>query len=464
MTESIALLPAVSLLAMFAAKEISPVEVTRAVLDRIERYNGRFNAFCLVDGERALAAAAESERRWMRGEPKGLLDGVPASIKDLVLTEGWPTGWGSKATLRIPPPDVDAPSVARLREHGAVLVGKTTSPEFGWKGVTDSPLTGITRNPWNRELTPGGSSGGAAVAAALGMGAVHVGSDGGGSIRIPAAFSGIFGLKPSFGRVPAFPASAYGTLSHTGPLTRCVADAALMLNVMAEPDPRDWFSLPFEATDYGQGLEDGIADLRIAYSPDLGYGGVEAMVASRIAEAVEAFRGLGARVETVDLDLTEARRIFRVHWYAGAAAVLRGLPADQHERIDPGLREVAAEGESYDLPTYLDAVKARALLGQKMKEFHCRYDLLLTPSLPITAFAAGAEVADPASQERWPDWTPFSYPFNLTQQPAASMPCGLSGDGLPVGVQVVGPMHGDGLVLRACRAYESRHPISLPTV
>ena len=464
MTESIALLPAVSLIAKFAAKELSPVEVTRAALDRIERYNGSHNAFCLVDAERALAAANESERRWMRGEPKGLLDGVPASIKDLVLTEGWPTGWGSKATLRIPPPDVDAPCVARLREHGAVLLGKTTSPEFGWKGVTDSPRTGITRNPWNRELTPGGSSGGAAVAAALGMGAVHVGSDGGGSIRIPAAFSGIFGFKPSFGRVPAFPASAFGTLSHLGPMTRCVADAALMLNVLTEPDARDWFSLPYEATDYGQGLEDGIAGLRIAYSSDLGLGGVEAAVASRIAEAVEAFRGLGARVETVDLDLTEARRIFRVHWYAGAAAVLRGLPADQHERIDPGLREVAAEGESYDLPTYLDAVKARSLLGQKMKEFHCRYDLLLTPSLPITAFAAGTEVADPASQERWPHWTPFSYPFNLTQQPAASMPCGLSGDGLPFGVQVVGPMHRDGLVLRACRAYESRHPIPLPTV
>ena len=464
MTESIALLPAVSLLAKFAAKELSPVEVTGAVLDCIERYNGSFNAFCLVDAERALAAAAESERRWMRGEPKGLLDGVPASIKDLVLTEDWPTGWGSRATMQTPPADVDAPSVARLREHGAVLLGKTTTPEFGWKGVTDSPRTGITRNPWNRELTPGGSSGGAAVAAALGMGAVHVGSDGGGSIRIPAAFSGIFGLKPSFGRVPAFPASAYGTLSHVGPMTRSVADAALMLNVLAEPDPRDWFSLPFEATDYGKGLEDGIAGLRIAYSPDLGFGGVEAAVATRVAEAAEVFRELGARVETVDLDLTEARRIFRVHWYAGAAAVLRGLPADQHELIDPGLREVAAEGESYDLAPYLDAVKARALLGLKMKEFHCLYDLLLTPSLPITAFAAGSEVADPTSQERWPDWTPFSYPFNLTQQPAASMPCGLSGEGLPVGVQVVGPMHRDGLVLSACRAYESRCPIPLPTV
>ena len=464
MTESITLLPAVTLLAKFAAKELSPVEVTRAALDRIERLNGRYNAFCLVDAEQAMVAATESERRWMRGEPKGLLDGVPGSIKDLVLTKDWPTGWGSKAILRIPPPDVDAPCVARLREHGAVLLGKTTSPEFGWKGVTDSPRTGITRNPWNRDLTPGGSSGGAAVAAALGMGAVHVGSDGGGSIRIPAAFSGIFGFKPSFGRVPTFPASVYGTLSHVGPMTRCVADSVLMLNVLAEPDSRDWFSLPYEAIDFGQGLEDGIAGLRIAYSPDLGFGGVEAEVAARVIEAAEAFHGLGARVETVDLDLTEARQIFRIHWYAGAAALLRGLSADQHDRIDPGLREVATEGEKYDLATYLDAVKARALLGQKMKEFHCRYDLLLTPSLPITAFAVGTEVADAAHQERWFDWTPFSYPFNLTQQPAASMPCGLTGDGLPVGVQLVGPMHSDGLVLRACRAYESRHPISLPKV
>ncbi|MCS6855984.1 MAG: amidase family protein, partial [Elioraea sp.] len=205
------------------------------------------NAFCLVAWRTALAAARESERRWMKGEPQGLLDGVPVSIKDLVLTRGWPTLRGSKTIDPKGPWKDDAPCVARLREHGAVLIGKTTTPEFGWKGVTDSPLTGVTRNPWDPRLTPGGSSGGAAAALAAGMGPLAIGTDGGGSIRIPCAFTGVFGLKPSFGRVPAWPLSPMGTVAHVGPMTRSVADAALMMNVIALPDTRDWHALPWDA-------------------------------------------------------------------------------------------------------------------------------------------------------------------------------------------------------------------------
>jgi aspartyl-tRNA(Asn)/glutamyl-tRNA(Gln) amidotransferase subunit A len=212
-----AALSATELLRLYRARQLSPVEATRAVLARIERFDPVVNAFCLVDGDLALAAARASEARWQRGEPCGLVDGVPATIKDLILTEGWPTLRGSLAVARDQPWAEDAPATARLREQGAVLIGKTTTPEFGWKAVTDCALTGITRNPWNTSKTPGGSSGGAAVAAALGMGALHVGTDGGGSIRIPAGFTGIFGLKPSFGRVPAYPPSPFGTLAHVGP-------------------------------------------------------------------------------------------------------------------------------------------------------------------------------------------------------------------------------------------------------
>ena len=232
-----------TLLRLYRRKELSPVEVTRACLDRIERWNDRVHAFCLVDGEAALAAARESEARWRRGEPLGLLDGVPATIKDLVLTRGWIARRGSHTTEGHPPAAADAPATARLREAGAVLLGSTTTPEFGWKGVTDNPLGHVARNPWDIARTPGGSSGGAAVAAALGMGALHVGTDGGGSIRIPASFCGIVGLKPTFGRVPAWPLSPFGTVAHLGPMTRTVEDAALMLTVMSRPDIRDWTRL-----------------------------------------------------------------------------------------------------------------------------------------------------------------------------------------------------------------------------
>src|SRR5207249_10658223 len=241
----------------------------------IERLNPALNAFCLVDAEAAIASATESEGSWIKGAPIGLLDGVPVSIKDVILARGWPTLRGSKTIDPKGPWDDDAPAVARLREAGAVLLGKTTTPEFGWKGVTDSPLTGITRNPWNPRKTPGGSSGGAAAAVASGMGPLAVGTDGGGSIRIPCSFTGLFGIKPSFGRVPAWPLSPFGTVAHVGPMTRSVTDAALMLNLLALPDARDWHALPYDARDYRTGLDGGVADLRIAFSPDLGYAKVD---------------------------------------------------------------------------------------------------------------------------------------------------------------------------------------------
>jgi aspartyl-tRNA(Asn)/glutamyl-tRNA(Gln) amidotransferase subunit A len=318
MSSDLLKLSAVDLLDLYRTRRLSPVEVTRAALQHIEALNPVLNAFCFVAPD-ALATAAASEARWMAGEPMGPLDGVPVSIKDILLTRGWPTLRGSKTVDPAGPWTDDAPAVARLRESGAVLIGKNTTPEFGWKGVTDSPLTGITRNPWDPAKTPGGSSGGGAAAVASGMCPLTLGTDGGGSIRIPCAFTGIFGLKPSFGRVPAWPLSPYGTVAHIGPMSRTVRDTALLMNVIAQPDARDWFALPADRRDYLEGLDAGVRGWRIAYSANLGYADVDPEVAALVRRAAMRFVDLGAQVEDADPDVAGADEIFRRHWYSGAA-------------------------------------------------------------------------------------------------------------------------------------------------
>jgi aspartyl-tRNA(Asn)/glutamyl-tRNA(Gln) amidotransferase subunit A len=461
MKSDVGLLSAAATAKAFATRALSPVEATRAALDRIAAFNGRVNAYCLVDEDSALAAARAAEERWMRGAPLSPIDGVTASVKELMLAKGWPTRRASKLTPTTPAAE-DAPSVARLREAGAVLVGKTTSPEIGWKGVTDSPLFGVTRNPWNLRMTCGGSSGGAAVAAALGLGCLHLGTDGGGSIRMPAAFTGIFGLKPTYGRVPVYPLSTFGTLSHAGPMTRTVGDAALMMNVIARKDARDWLALPADNADYGAALDDGVKGLRIAYAPTLGYANVADDVAALVAEAAQAFSGLGARVETVDNVCDDPREDFIKLWTTGCALAARSLPAERRHEMDEGLQAFIRYGEAIPHMDYAQAEYARGKLGAIFETLFATYDLLLTPALPMPAFPADRQVADPATQRHWVDWTPFTYPFNMTRQPAASMPCGFTSAGLPVGLQIVGPLNADALVLRAARAYETRHPIRLP--
>ena len=454
---------ALDLIELYRTRRASPVEVTRAALERIATLDPVLNAFCFVARDAALAAAADSEARWMNDAPLGPLDGVPVSIKDILLTKGWPTLRGSRTVDPAGPWQDDAPAVARLRESGAVLLGKNTTPEFGWKGVTDSPLTGVTRNPWNPAKTPGGSSGGGAAAVASGMTPLTLGTDGGGSIRIPCAFTGIFGLKPSFGRVPAWPLSPFGTVAHIGPMTRTVRDAALLLNTIAQPDARDWFALPPDGRDYLAGIDEGVRGWRIAYSATLGYAEVDPEVAAIVGHAAMRFAELGAEVEEADPPgLEEVGQVFRRHWFTGAAFLLRNLTAAQKALVDPGLIQVADEGSRVGMMELLEAVQKRGVLGTRMNQFHERFDLLLTPSLPLAAFDAGREVADVMKARRWTDWTPFTYPFNLTQQPAASVPCGLTAAGLPVGLQIVGPRYGDARVLRASRAFEAAQPFASP--
>jgi len=457
-------LSATDLVRCYAKRQLSPVEVTRAVLERIEKLNPILNAFCFINSRSSLNEAKQSEKRWAKNSPLGLLDGVPVSIKDLLLARGWPTLRGSKTIDPKGPWNDDAPVVARLREHGAVLLGKTATPEFGWKGVTDSPLTGITRNPWNPKMTPGGSSGGGAAAVASGMGPLTVGTDGGGSIRIPCGFTGLFGLKPSFGRVPAWPLSPMGTVAHVGPMTRTVTDAALMMNVLSLPDSRDWHALPYDGRDYRVGLEDGVKGLRIAYSADFGYAKVDKEIAAIVKSAVKKFQDLGAIVEAQDPGFEDCGPLFAAHWFPGAAYVVRSVHPRKRALMDKGLLETARMGEKITTAQYMDAIQRRGALGLLMNRFHETWDLLVTPTLPLAAFEAGREVANVLKEKRWTDWTPFSYPFNLTQQPAATVPCGLTKKGLPVGLHIVGPRYADALVLRAARAFESAHPIALPDV
>ena len=456
MTQDLALLSATALMEGYRTRRFSPSEVVEACLARIAKFGPSLNAFVFVDGEGARKAAADSTARWAAGRPIGRVDGVPTTIKDILLSQGWPTLRGSKTVDAAQPWTEDAPCVARLREEGAIFLGKTTTPEFGWKGVTDSPLTGITRNPWDVSKTPGGSSGGASAACAAGFGALHLGTDGGGSIRIPAAFAGIVGLKPTYGRVPAHPLSPFGTVAHVGPMTRTVADTALMLSVIARPDVRDWYALPHDDTDYlarlikAQGAKP-LAGKRLAFAPSLSGYLCAPAVLERVKAAADLFRDLGATVEEVIPEIPDTTTIFTLLWFAGAANVYRALGEEQKALLDPGFRDVAEQGSKIALLDYLAAVKAREAVGVAMAKFHETYDLLLLPSLPLTAFEAGIE--RPAGMERWTTWTPYSYPFNLTQQPAISVPCGLV-EGLPVGLQIVGPKYRDDRVLVAAESYE----------
>ncbi|MFI7493882.1 amidase [Kocuria sp. M4R2S49] len=447
-------LTALELLDGYRRGDISPVDATRDALKAVEEHDGAVNAFVVVDPEQAMRAAADSERRWRTGQVLGPGDGVPTSIKDIFYTRGWPTLRGTRLIDEDRVWEEDAPCVARLRETGAVLIGKTTTPEFAWKGVTDSLRHGSTGNPRDARLTSGGSSGGSATAVGMGMGPWAVGTDGGGSVRIPAAFTGTVAIKPTYGLVPMFPASPFGTLAHAGPMTRTVADAALMLDVITRFDSRDWSALPTPTWSFLDGLDDGVRGLRIAFSPTLGFGQNDPEVERLVRAAAERFQDLGAEVEEVDPGIEDPVEAFHTLWFAGAAKVLEGYGPTAMERADPGLRRSIEEQGEISASGFLDATAVRMDLGVTMGRFHETYDLLLTPTLPIPAFPRDRDAPEGWHSPDWTSWTPYTYPFNMTQQPAISVPCGFTEAGLPAGLQIVGPRHADRTVLRAGQAYE----------
>ena len=438
--------------------EISPVEVARDCVARIEAH-AALNVFMPLEPERTLAEAAQSEKRWRASAPLGAIDGVPATIKDNIWAKGWPTRRGSR-TSDAAPAAADAPATARLREQGAVILGKTCMPEHGWIGVCHSPLTGITRNPWNPDHTPGGSTGGGAVAALLGLGVLHLGTDGAGSLRIPAAFTGVFGFKPSYGLVAAHPPSALNVLAHQGPITRTVADAAAMLSVIAQPDARDMTAWNIPAPDFSAGLDAGVRGLRVAFSARLGQDfKLDSEIEGAARRAARALEEQGAIVEEADPPLKRTREMIQTMWWP-VMTMLADAAGAKRAEMDPGLLKLAELGKRFTVADYVAAYTERTELHQAMLVFHQRYDLLLTPSMPLTALKVGLETTeDGVYGADWTGWSPYTYPFNLTQQPAASVPSGLASNGLPMGAQIVGAPRADAMVLRAARVIEQAMPM-----
>jgi aspartyl-tRNA(Asn)/glutamyl-tRNA(Gln) amidotransferase subunit A len=451
-------MPATDLAVAIRTKQVSPVEVVNAILTRIEQLNPRLNAFCLVTADAARWAAQVAEQAVMRGDPLGPLHGVPVSIKDLVITKGVRTMRGSKLYEHNIPTE-DAPVVERLKAAGAVILGKTTTPEFGFKGVTDSPVTGITRNPWHLERTPGGSSGGAGVAVATGMGPLAVGTDGGGSIRIPSSFCGIYGLKPHVGRVPVYPASTIGDISHAGPMTRTVRDAALMLNAIAGADDRDRLSLPTSHPDYLQAVDGDIRGLRTAWSADLGFAVVDPQVKQITAESLAAFSELGCDVEEINPGFDNPGELFQYFFYVNIGTMLQDYPGYERQ-IDPQLLANLAEVKGVSGQDYARAILRRSAIFEKIRRLFATYDVLLCPTVAVPPFEVGIEgpteiAGRPVDRRTWIAMTPL---FNLTGQPAATVPCGFTSEGLPIGLQIVGRRFDEATVLRASAAFEAIRP------
>jgi aspartyl-tRNA(Asn)/glutamyl-tRNA(Gln) amidotransferase subunit A len=451
-------MPATDLAAAIRTKQVSPVDVVNAVLARIEQLNPRLNAFCLITADAARQAAQASEQAVMRGEPLGPLHGVPVSIKDLVITKGVRTMRGSKLYEHDVPSE-DAPVVERLKAAGAIILGKTTTPELGFKGVTDSPVTGITRNPWHLERTPGGSSGGAGVAVATGMGPLAVGTDAGGSIRIPSSFCGIYGLKPHVGRVPVYPASVSGDLSHAGPMTRTVRDAALMLNTIAGADDRDRFSLPTSHPDYLKAIDGDIRGLRVAWSADLGFAVVDPQVKQITAAALAAFSELGCDVKEINPGFDSPGELFQYFFYVNIGTMLQDYPGYERQ-IDPQLLANLAEVKGVSGQDYARAILRRSAIFDKIRRLFATYDVLLCPTVAVPPFEVGIEgprqiTGRPVNCREWFGMTPL---FNLTGQPAATVPCGFTNDGLPIGLQIVGRRFDEVTVLRASAAFEAIRP------
>ncbi|MDP6563819.1 MAG: amidase family protein [Alphaproteobacteria bacterium] len=459
-------LPAIELATLIAAGETSPVEVVEAVLSRIDASQPGLNAFITVCHDGALAAAREAEAALARGDPPGPLHGVPFSVKDLVNTAGVRTTFGS-LTMADNVPTGDSLTVARLKAAGAILIGKTTTPEFGHKPLTEGPLFGRTANPWSAGHTAGGSSGGAAAAAAAGLAPLALGTDGGGSIRIPAACCGVVGLKASLGRIPHDQAAdIFGNLTYMGPITRTVADSALMLQIMAGPDPCDPFSLGLEEPDF-QAAADGSGDLtglRLAWRPYLGNTAIEPEILAMTEACLPVFEDLGARVEAQADDFTNTEPTWLVITHSVWASRFQHLVAQSANRMDPSLLAQVGKGNAYSAVELQDAARLRSELFRQVQGWFEDHDLIVMPTLTRTAVPIDSdplgqvEIAGQAAGSLRAAWYPYTHPFNLTGHPAMTLPCGFAANGLPVGLQLVAPWHGEARLLRAAALFEAARP------
>ncbi len=442
---------------MIRSKEISPVEVVTASLERLREVEPKINAFLDVTEDQAMDAAKVAEAAVAAGDELGPLHGLPVSIKDLIAVKGAKLTFGSRA-LADNVSDVDAPSVARIRAAGGAIIGKSTTSEFGCKAVGDSPLTGITRNPWNLEKTPGGSSCGAAASIASGVTPFGLGTDGGGSVRIPSALTGLFGIKAHFGRVPVFPASATPTLAHVGPLARTVRDGALLLQTISGFDARDAGAVSQDVPDFLAACDRSPEGLRVAWSPTLGYGEPDPQVLSTVSDAVKVFEDLGCQVTEVAKVFDDPLDLMMSEFFAGAGTRLRPVLESSRELLDPAVAYTLESALGQEMGEYYTKVFERYDLRNTVCDFFEDYDLLLTPTLPVTAFDVGNDYPPGrGSADNSIGWITYTYPFNLTGLPAASVPCGFV-DGLPVGLQIVGRHLGEVDIFRAAAAFEEARP------
>jgi aspartyl-tRNA(Asn)/glutamyl-tRNA(Gln) amidotransferase subunit A len=457
MNEDWLYLSAIELSEAMRSKQISPVELMEQSLCRLEHVEPVLNCFATVMANEAMESAKNAEKAIMAGDVVGPLHGLPVSIKDLVDVNGIKTAYGSRVSSAHVA-NFDAPSVERLKAAGACIVGKTTSSEFGCMPIGNSPLTGITRNPWNLSKTPGGSSCGAASSVAAGVTPFSLGTDGGGSVRIPASFTGLFGIKPQFGRVPIFPCSATPTLAHIGALSRSVRDGALLLEVMSGHDSQDCSSLRERVPNYVAACEMPIKGMRIAWSPTLGYAMPSDTVMQATEAAVDIFRKLGCEVTTLEHVMEDPYDIWSSEFYIGVATRLRDPLSTMRDLMDPAVVSLLEESLNQNIETYYTNVFKRYALRDKMRYLFEEYDLLLTPTLPVVAFDVGVDVPPELPDRNVFSWVSYTYPFNLTGQPAASIPCGFSVDNLPVGLQIVARCNGETDLFRAAAAYEAARP------
>lgn len=462
----LARLPATDLLEGYRSGSFTPSDVVEEVIGALEQTDAVCNVMVTPMFESAREQAKAASKAWRNGKPAGALAGVPVTIKDLIFVAGVPARGGAPEFENFVP-EVDSAVVTSLRKAGAIITCKTTTCESGYKLTADSPVTGITRNPWRLDRTSGGSSGGAAAAVAAGCGPLAVGTDGVGSIRVPSSFCGVFGIKPTFGLVPRAPGffpPSWASLAHTGPIGRNVRDVAMLLEVIAGHDARDAASLPVEQRRYqtAPGRLDG---LKIAFSADFGFAAVSPDVRKAFAEALKVFAGLGAELVQDDLGLDPEvlERTIKPIAYTEQAAAVMLRDAQALSRSDREYQEVIARGRNYRGVDYVDAMHRRtALRGQFLKAFQ-RAQVLVTPTVATTAFAAGTLGVDEI-EERSVDphlgWSPFSWPINLAGLPAASIPCGFDRDGLPIGLQIVAPWLEESRIFRVAAAFEAAAPDS----
>jgi aspartyl-tRNA(Asn)/glutamyl-tRNA(Gln) amidotransferase subunit A len=467
MTHDLTQMTAHELGKLYARRKASPRETLNAVLARADKINSRLNALCLIDTEPALAAAKESERRWKKGKPHSPIDGVPVSIKELVRVKDWPASMGSKLTDKRPVTE-DAPAVARLREAGAIVFAQSTSSEFGHKGVTDTPLHGVTRNPWNLAMTPGGSSGGAGAAVAAGLGPLAIGTDGGGSVRIPASFTGLIGIKTTYGRVPNWPPTLNGDFSNTGPMCRTARDCALMLNAITQADVRDPTQLPPDGIDYLKALKHTPRKPKIAFLLRMSEHPIDIEVAAMVTKAAKQVEKLGCTVEEIKappFSPAEAGKSFITQWLVNSSRLLALYPEARHGEFDPNLLAGARLArERYTALDVANALAVRRDMSVAWNLFFEAYDFLLTPTVAVQPFPVLTNAPGGPGGKPNMLWSPYTATFNLTRHPAATVPCGLSSQGLPVGLQIVAGHFKDAPVLALAGAYADAHPLSFPVL